>query len=126
MMPGMTCRMALCTATSKSANALVGVNGKFSLDMCSLSRVKNLLALSWEKCIYHRSHGTVNHDVYTIYLMKHARTGIKKCHRSRMCQQLRDRKGFLMWQKLSFCVSRCHRIGGICSLLLSLSTCHQV
>jgi len=73
----MTCRMALCTATSKSANALVGVNGKFSLDMCSLSRVKNLLALSWEKCIYHRSHGTVNHDVYTIYLMKHVVTGIK-------------------------------------------------
>ena len=47
MMPGMTCRMALCTATSKSANALDGVNGKFSLDMCSLSRVENLVYTSW-------------------------------------------------------------------------------
>jgi hypothetical protein len=47
MMPDMSCRMALCTATSKSANALVGVNGKFSLDMCSLSRVKNLVYTSW-------------------------------------------------------------------------------
>jgi hypothetical protein len=27
--------------------ALVGVNGKFSLDMCSLSRVKNLVYTSW-------------------------------------------------------------------------------
>jgi hypothetical protein len=37
LMSGMTRRMALCTTTVKSTNALVGVNG-----MCSWSRLKNV------------------------------------------------------------------------------------